>query len=586
MRNIFTFLTIFLIISINAVCGIYHVKIDGSDDNSGLSWNESFLTVQKALDMAQEGDQIWVAEGIYKPTFDYGLNIGERGKHFRLKPGVGLYGGISADGEPTFEDRAHYKYQTILCGDLNDDDYWNESEMMWENREDNCFHVFYHQKGLNLDSNAILDGFHISNGNANGEGIHSFGGGIHNDSSSPKLRNSVFTWNYALNGGGALYNLSSQPKITDCQFTWNDTDSQVFGGGAIYNANSDLEISNCIFDGNHALVRGGAILNNHSSIKLSECSFIGNLANERGGAVVNDSSSHSTITNCIFSGNESGYGGGIYNLRSSPIIQNCFFYGNIANGILHGGILSFGGGGMANDHAYIKIANCTFVNNISKIDGGGILNLRSTINLRNTILWSNVANNNGNELVFIEGFGYISTSCFSFEPDDVLGNRFGLSNCIHSDPMFVGDLSNYPFALSVNSPCIDYGDNQFIDLPFDIRGSKFPRKLNGHDGTEGIIDIGAYEFNVHQDLVSVRENVSTLLIHPNPAMEYIEITKPSEGFEPSEGSNVKIFNTLGECVMTVETRRAVSLQRLDISHLPTGVYFLRFGSQTQKFVKM
>jgi hypothetical protein len=77
-----------------------------------------------------------------------------------------------------------------------------------------------------------------------------------------------------------------------------------------------------------------------------------------------------------------------------------------------------------------------------------------------------------------------------------------------------------------------------------------------------------------------------LFIFPNPASEYITITKPSEGFEPSEGSGIKIYNTLGECVMNVETRLAVSLQRLDISHLPTGVYYLRIGNRTQMFVKM
>jgi hypothetical protein len=78
---------------------------------------------------------------------------------------------------------------------------------------------------------------------------------------------------------------------------------------------------------------------------------------------------------------------------------------------------------------------------------------------------------------------------------------------------------------------------------------------------------------------------SQFKIYPNPASEYIFI-QPSEGFKPSEGSGVQIFNTLGECVMTVGAQLAVPLQRIDISHLPTGVYYLRIGNRTQMFVKV
>jgi photosystem II stability/assembly factor-like uncharacterized protein len=84
----------------------------------------------------------------------------------------------------------------------------------------------------------------------------------------------------------------------------------------------------------------------------------------------------------------------------------------------------------------------------------------------------------------------------------------------------------------------------------------------------------------------VKSGLSQFSIYPNPASEYIEITKPSEDFEPSEGSDIKIYNMLGECVVTVRARQAVPLQRIDISHLPRGVYYLRIGNQTQMFVKV
>ena len=42
----------------------YYVRINGgSDANSGLSWNQAFKNLQKALSVAGTGDTIWVAKG-------------------------------------------------------------------------------------------------------------------------------------------------------------------------------------------------------------------------------------------------------------------------------------------------------------------------------------------------------------------------------------------------------------------------------------------------------------------------------------------------------------------------------------------
>ncbi len=81
---------------------------------------------------------------------------------------------------------------------------------------------------------------------------------------------------------------------------------------------------------------------------------------------------------------------------------------------------------------------------------------------------------------------------------------------------------------------------------------------------------------------------SNLTVSPNPATEYIEIAKPSECLEPSEGCNVRIYNALGECVMDIvmndETQGLASLQRVDISRLPVGAYYLRMSNMTCKFI--
>jgi plastocyanin len=85
---------------------------------------------------------------------------------------------------------------------------------------------------------------------------------------------------------------------------------------------------------------------------------------------------------------------------------------------------------------------------------------------------------------------------------------------------------------------------------------------------------------------SVDNQTAVKAIYPNPANDFITVTlKPSEGFEPSEGSAIQIYNTLGEIVLSVGTGRDLS-ERIDISNLPTGLYYIKIGSETAKFVKM
>jgi photosystem II stability/assembly factor-like uncharacterized protein len=81
---------------------------------------------------------------------------------------------------------------------------------------------------------------------------------------------------------------------------------------------------------------------------------------------------------------------------------------------------------------------------------------------------------------------------------------------------------------------------------------------------------------------------SSLFLHPNPASEYIEINMDS--WTPparwSPFAEIKIFNTLGECVNLTPTLSEGEGVRIDVSHLPRGVYYVRIGNKTEMFVKM
>ena len=156
MKNI----TIFIIVLVASglfTCTAYAVTIfvdeDASGGNSGESWTHAFTDLQAALSEADPGDEIWVAEGIYKPSVQFDTSD-VRSAAFQMKNQVAIYGGFDpSNGDIAFEDRDWNNNATIASGDIGIEG-------------DNSYHVFYHPDDTNLDSTAILDGFIITCGNA------------------------------------------------------------------------------------------------------------------------------------------------------------------------------------------------------------------------------------------------------------------------------------------------------------------------------------------------------------------------------------------------------------------------------------
>jgi hypothetical protein len=85
------------------------------------------------------------------------------------------------------------------------------------------------------------------------------------------------------------------------------------------------------------------------------------------------------------------------------------------------------------------------------------------------------------------------------------------------------------------------------------------------------------------DDVRVSENIS---IYPNPAEDYIEMfdhyPRGNAAVDKSEG--VSIYNVLGEKVLYIGIKQALPL-RIDVSQLPSGLYFIRYRNRIIKFEK-
>ena len=80
-----------------------------------------------------------------------------------------------------------------------------------------------------------------------------------------------------------------------------------------------------------------------------------------------------------------------------------------------------------------------------------------------------------------------------------------------------------------------------------------------------------------------------LSLYPNPTSDFITITIPelNNGLKPIvTDDKVQIFDVLGIEVMSIGTELDQSQQRIDVSHLPAGVYFVKVGGMVDRFVKM
>ncbi len=96
--------------------------------DTGDSWTDAFIDLQGALDVAEDGDQIWVAEGEYKPD----RGTGNRFASFFLQSGTTLLGGFPAGGSG-LDDRSIEEHETILTGDIAGNDQIGELQTRFEN---------------------------------------------------------------------------------------------------------------------------------------------------------------------------------------------------------------------------------------------------------------------------------------------------------------------------------------------------------------------------------------------------------------------------------------------------------------------
>lgn len=266
------------------------VDADATGNNDGSSWQDAYADLQDALDAARQRyvPAIWVAAGTYRPD----RGTGDRVAAFELPGGLAIYGGF-AGSETELWQRNPQLHATVLAGDLAANDRTADPGR-WL---DNSFHVV---TAIASGHNAVLDGFTITGGRADGPSPHDRGAGLHIRFANPVLIRCRFVDNHAALDGGAVYATQySHPAFLNCAFELNTAGRH--GGAAMHEEYTRPTLANCGFVGNRA-VAGGAI---HNSLHAN-----------------------AELVNCTLAGNHAETGGGIYNHTGEPSLVNCIVWGN------------------------------------------------------------------------------------------------------------------------------------------------------------------------------------------------------------------------------------------------------------------
>lgn len=483
-----TLLFLLLIIPPESQGRVLRVDADASGASTGSTWADAIPDLQEALRIAAPDDELWIAEGIHKPTGGT-----DRDASFRMEFPLALYGGFN--GTETVRSQADpARYESVLSGAIGRPD-----------REDNSRHVM--RVDLPTGASLLMDGLVIRDGDCEqewwqppeyGAGIWAeqgelilnrcrllenrgrYGGAVY--CKDPLIARATRFENNSAEVGGAIFASSGWPgssvRLEDCSFLRNDGSR----GGALYvDSCASLDALRCEFSENHA-GEGGAIFaetaEGYGMLALVECRFVENVAGYTGGAIF--ALGQLSVDRCQFLDNSADYGGAIYcrAILGSQRIANSLFEHNRLNAIE-----------IDADDRGVRILYCTIISDPEngfgsvRIDHGWFLNFQVV----GCILWRSRGFGTDSFLVDLRSRPWyarpvVLASCIQgLRKEEIPGS--------HGEHPRFRDSDRGDYRLNPHSPCIDRGDPE---APAWLAGLLLD--LDGRPRFQGAaVDIGAFE---------------------------------------------------------------------------------------------
>lgn len=392
---------------LNIVIGaatIFYVNGNKSINGNGSSWNNAFNNLESALEAAATTPgliEIWVAEGVYKPSQVYaphGVVGGAYGINtsklitFNLPSNTAIYGGFLGT-ETNRDQRNGQLHPTILCGDMTSSCLDPYTPSGSNNR---VWHVLMAGSDVSPGvgvKNVKLDSLIIRGGYADGpdNGVL----GAHNALVSLSYEHAA--------GGGLLARYGSTIAISQTVFEQNTSDglnalvSEVLngeflvlasGGGAIAAIDTDtlITIDTSRFTNNSAIFPGGSggALENliDASYIISSSQFDQNIAFRNGGGLRSKDGGDVIISLSTFNNNAingpvpDASGGALGIINTNLSVSNSNFTQNSTT------LTGFGGGAIFfhtpfddGTPYFLNISNATFTSNVGAAFGGGGVNV-------------------------------------------------------------------------------------------------------------------------------------------------------------------------------------------------------------------
>lgn len=285
-----------------------YVNGAASGANNGFGWSDAYTDLQAAL-REPTCNEVWVAQGVYKPTAGT-----DRAIHFSIRPNLKVHGGFIGD-ETDAAQADPGTNRTVLSGDIDGNDTVNANGIVLDADQ---------IVGSNTNTVVLMDGTSIAGPIGNDTVLDGFAitGGT----------GSVFP-NWTASAAGGLY----------CD-----------GQGAGHACSPTL--SRLWFSGNRAGWAGALAVDGYSNGSADAIVrgslFSGNRASSGGGALVIRASS-ATLAQVTFSSNSAEWGSAVQVEDGNPRIAQSTFSNNVASDAVYGSTVFINGGGPTLDQVIL-----------------------------------------------------------------------------------------------------------------------------------------------------------------------------------------------------------------------------------------
>jgi parallel beta-helix repeat protein len=435
----------------------YYTSGLGNDSNNGLSTTTAFRNIQKAANLVNAGDTVFMMNGTYKSQ-----NVGGDVVYLNRKGSASQW--IVFINYPNHAPKIEFNGWGGFKLDINT-----------AYIEINGLEIEGNNKNVKL-SDALNQSLGCNNPNGNyqpefnGNGIEADGrkGIAPNKPHHLRLLNNKI-YNC---GGGGISLIHTDYVTVKNNVIYNNAWYTVFGSSGIslyqlWDSDGNTTDFKNIVEGN---------ISHHNRLFVPwvfcPCCF-----SDGNGIIIDDSNN-----------TQNGSTSGIY--KGKTLVQNNIVYMNGGSGI-H----SF-------ESQHITIVNNTAYKNSQtpEIDGGEIFaNTSNDIKIVNNILYAETGN--------VINSNYKNTNIIYDNNLHWNGTKTTLtsSSSLDADPKFVNE-STFDFHLKNNSPCIDKGNNAVLATK-DFDGNSRPQGVKS--------DIGAYEFTLVNALTDT-DAALNIKVYPNP----------------------------------------------------------------------